>query len=198
MRKIWCKNIHTFVRYDNFRVWIFYFDSACILTSRDLELWPSNPKVDRFMPLRTTCANLHKHQFIHCQNVAFTSLVTNKRTNRQAENRPLNSASLLNVQRVWMKVQLKQSTAASCIQQPYNIQLSHCSIIHDHQQHNALFTAITTHMLNQTSHIHTVGFFQPSLTSPSSLCVRLHPQMSSFITGFSQGRLPFWCPTNTF
>ena len=31
MSDIWCKNIHAFLRYSNFRAWIFYFDSPCSL-----------------------------------------------------------------------------------------------------------------------------------------------------------------------
>jgi len=30
MSEIWCKNNHAFLRYSNFRVGIFYFDSPCI------------------------------------------------------------------------------------------------------------------------------------------------------------------------
>jgi len=29
MSEIWCKNIQAFLRYSNFRVWIFYFASPC-------------------------------------------------------------------------------------------------------------------------------------------------------------------------
>ena len=31
MSEIWCKNIRAFLRYSNFRVGIFYFDSPCIM-----------------------------------------------------------------------------------------------------------------------------------------------------------------------
>jgi len=58
-------------------------------TSCDLNLWPPDHKVYRFMPLPswTTCANLHHSRFIRFQNIVLTSFVTDKRTSERTDGR---------------------------------------------------------------------------------------------------------------
>ena len=46
------------------------------LASCDLDLWPHDPKVYRFM--WTTGANLHQNRFLHYQNIMCTCLATDK------------------------------------------------------------------------------------------------------------------------
>ena len=55
-----------------------------ISTSCDLDLWPTDPKVDRFiiLALLTTCATLQQNECIRFQIIEFTKVVTNKRSDR--------------------------------------------------------------------------------------------------------------------
>ena len=58
--------------------------------SCDLDLWPltSWPQTWSFHTLGTptTCTNLHQNRFIYFQNIVFTSLLTDERTDGRVEN----------------------------------------------------------------------------------------------------------------
>ena len=77
-RLVLFSNLHVFTRHRH----------RCV-TINNFELWPSYPKVDRFMPL--PCEPLVPIciiiGFICLQNIALTSLVTNERTDRQTDER---------------------------------------------------------------------------------------------------------------
>jgi len=71
-----------------------------ILALYDLDIWACGPQSWTFLALAcwTTCASWHQNWFIRLQNIMFTNLVTDERTdgptNRQVENVILLPASL--------------------------------------------------------------------------------------------------------
>jgi len=59
------------------------------LASCDLDLRPTDLRSRTFhaLALGITCTNLHQNQFISFQNIVFTSLVKDERTNKQTDRR---------------------------------------------------------------------------------------------------------------
>jgi len=84
---MWCKNIQAFLRYSNFRVGIFYFASPCTsifsIDCMTLIFDLLTPVlIVSYSIQKTTCANLNENRFIRFQNIVFTSLVTDERTEK--------------------------------------------------------------------------------------------------------------------
>jgi len=78
--------------------------------SCDLDLWPPNPQSWSFhAPVRRiTCVNWHQRQFIHFQNITFTSLVTDKRTDRCRMNEQIENIMPLSASLAWQRHKNKQ------------------------------------------------------------------------------------------
>ena len=78
--------------------------------SCDLDLWPPNPQNWSFhAPVRRiTCVNWHQRQFIHFQNITFTSLVTDKRTDRCRMNEQIENIMPLSASLAWQRHKNKQ------------------------------------------------------------------------------------------